>query len=210
MDWMNQIGGLLQQYSGADASQAPDTVHNDYDQAAQAAPQSALADGIAAAFHSNQTPPFAQMAAQIFGNASGEQKAGLLNTLIAAADPAVVSQVLGSGGSGGLGQILGGLGGGQQSGAAQEDGSDDSQDNAPQDDTSQDATDGGDTPQVTPEQAAQVSPDVVQELAAHAQNQDPSVVNQISNIVAQEPGLAKVLGGGALSTILSHLAQGAQ
>lgn len=186
MDWMNQIGGLLQQYAGGNANQTPDTVHDDYDQAAQAAPQSALADGIAAAFHSNQTPPFAQMAAQIFGNASGEQKAGLLNTLIAAAGPAVVSQVLSGGGGGGLGQLLGGLGGGQQSGASQDE-----------------------TPQVTPEQAAQVSPDVVQVLATHAQNQDPSVVNQISNIVAQQPGLAKVLGGGTLSTILSHLAQGA-
>ena len=45
MDWMNQIGGLLQQYTGTQAGHAPQSVDNDFDQFTQLAPQSALADG---------------------------------------------------------------------------------------------------------------------------------------------------------------------
>ena len=77
MDWMNQLSGILQQYSGAQPTQAPDTVHDDFDQFAQNAPQSALADGLAAAFRSNQTPAFGQMVSQLFSNAGGQLK--LLN-----------------------------------------------------------------------------------------------------------------------------------
>lgn len=201
MDWMNQIGGLLQQYQGGNANQEPDAVHNDFDQVTQNAPPSALANGIAGAFRSDQTPPFAQMAGQLFSNASGSQRAGLLNTLISAAGPAVVSQVLGGGGGGGLGQmlggggglgqILGGLGGGAQNANADEGGQDDNGQN--------------DNSQLTPEQADQVSPDQVQELASHAERQNPGVVDEISNIVAQQPGLVKTLGPSVLSAVLGHL-----
>ncbi|HMF57124.1 MAG TPA: hypothetical protein VK619_12350 [Pyrinomonadaceae bacterium] len=112
MDWMNQLGGLLQQYSGAATGQAPATAHDDFDQVAQHAPQSALADGLAAAFRSDQTPPFENMVGQLFTNGSGEQRAGLLNTVIAAAGPAIVSQMLSRGGSGASG-LAGLLAGGQ-------------------------------------------------------------------------------------------------
>src|SRR6185295_11650182 len=61
MNWMNELGGILQQYSGAGAAQAPDTVHDDFDQAAQAVPLGALANGLSAAFRSDQTPEFGQM-----------------------------------------------------------------------------------------------------------------------------------------------------
>lgn len=201
MDWMNQIGGLLQQYQGGNANQEPDAVHNDFDQVAQSAPTSALANGIAGAFRSDQTPPFAQMAGQLFSNASGEQRAGLLNTLIGAAGPAVVSQVLGGGGAGGLGQLLGGLGGGQQGAPA-----DNKQDDSSQADNSQADNSQDDNSQLTPEQAAGVSPDQVQELATHAERQNPGVVDAISNLVAQQPGLVKTLGPSVLSAVLGHLA----
>ncbi|HVF57649.1 MAG TPA: hypothetical protein VM934_15945 [Pyrinomonadaceae bacterium] len=107
MDWMNQISGVLQQYSGAQAAQAPDTVHDDFDQFAQAAPQSALADGLSAAFRSDQTPPFGQMLGQLFGQSNGQQRAGILNTLIGALGPTIMSQVLSRGGASGLAGILG-------------------------------------------------------------------------------------------------------
>lgn len=207
MDWMNQIGGLLQQYQGGNAGQEPADVHNDFDQVAQSAPASALANGIAGAFRSDQTPPFAQMAGQLFSNASGQQRAGLLNTLISAAGPAVVGQVLGGGGAGGLGQmlggggglgqILGGLGGGSQNANAADDNS--------QEDNGQDDNGQNDNSQLTPEQADQVSPDQVQELASHAERQNPGVVDEISNIVAQQPGLVKTLGPSVLSAVLGHL-----
>ncbi|HEY6188355.1 MAG TPA: hypothetical protein VIW80_11775 [Pyrinomonadaceae bacterium] len=108
MDWMNQLSGILQQYNGAQPGQAPDTVHDDFDQFAQAAPQSALADGLAAAFRSNQTPAFSQMVAQLFGNASGQQRAGILNTLIATLGPTIAAQVFSQGGSSGLAGLLSG------------------------------------------------------------------------------------------------------
>lgn len=101
MDWMNQLSGLLQQYNGAQPSQAPDTVDDDFDQLAQNAPQSALSDGLAAAFRSDQTPAFGQMVAQLFANAGGQQRAGIINTLISAIGPTLLAQVLSRGGAGG-------------------------------------------------------------------------------------------------------------
>ncbi len=94
MDWMNQLSGILQQYTGTAATPARSDVHDDFDQIANSAPPSALADGLAAAFRSDQTPEFGQMAAQLFTNSSGQQRAGILNTLIRAAGPMIVSQIL--------------------------------------------------------------------------------------------------------------------
>jgi len=108
MSWLNQLGGLVEQYVGGGAD--PGQAHAHYDQVAGAAPRDALADGITSAFRSDQTPPFAQMVGQLFGQASGEQRAGLLNTLVGAAGPALVSQVLSQHG---LGALAGALGGGR-------------------------------------------------------------------------------------------------
>lgn len=181
MDWMNQLGGILQQYSGTSPAQAPDTVHDDFDQLAQSAPSSALAEGLAAAFRSDQTPDFGQMAAQLFANSGGQQRAGLLNTLMRAAGPAVISQVLsrqagGSSAGGGLSSLIGLLS-------------------------------GGGLPQVTPEQAEQISPEAVREIAAHAEQRDPSIIDQVSDFYAQHPTLVKTLGAAALTIALSKLAE---
>ncbi len=108
MDWMNQIGGLLEQYGGAQPAQAPESVHDDFDQLAQHAPQSAIADGLAAAFRSDQTPPFGQMLGQLFGQSNGTQRASILNTLMSTLGPTILSQVLSRGGGAGLAGLLGG------------------------------------------------------------------------------------------------------
>ncbi|MDQ3648939.1 MAG: hypothetical protein M3458_01415 [Acidobacteriota bacterium] len=113
MDWMNQIGSMLQQYGGAQANQAPNTVDNDFDQFAQAAPRSAMSDGLAEAFRSDQTPPFPNMLSQLFGQSSGTQRAGILNTLMGALGPTIMSQVLSRVGGGGGAGLAGLLGGGQ-------------------------------------------------------------------------------------------------
>src|SRR5918997_3271748 len=112
---MNQIGDLLQQYNGANPQRAPDTVNDDFDQLAQNAPPTALADGLSAAFRSDQTPAFGNMVSQMFANGSGQQRASLLNTLLRTVGPTVLAQVLsrgGGGGGGGLAGLLGGGGGG--------------------------------------------------------------------------------------------------
>lgn len=109
MEWINQISGLLQQYQGAQPNRAPDTVNDDFDNFTQAAPPSAVADGLAAAFRADQTPPFAQMLGGLFRQSDGHQRASILNTLISALGPTIVSQILSrAGGGSGLAGILGG------------------------------------------------------------------------------------------------------
>lgn len=108
MDWLNQIGGMLQQYTGGATAQPPSTVHDDFDRVTQAAPRSTVADALSAAFRSDQTPSFGQMAGQLFGRSNGQQRAGILNTLLSALGPAALSKITGSGGGGSiLGNILG-------------------------------------------------------------------------------------------------------
>lgn len=62
--------------------------------------------------------------------------------------------------------------------------------------------------QVTPEEAQQVSPQKLQELADKAQQQDPSIVDKASDFYAQHPGIVKTLGVGALTFAVSHIVGG--
>src|SRR5271154_7238675 len=105
MPWMDQVGSLLKQYTSggtaAAAAPAPD-VHAHFDQVAAAAPQSTIAEGLAAAFHSDQTPAFGTMLSGLFANSTGEQKAGLLNQLLANVNPAMLSSIAGGGALAGL------------------------------------------------------------------------------------------------------------
>ena len=65
---------------------------------------------------------------------------------------------------------------------------------------------GGST-QVTPQQAQQVSPEAVQNLAEHAQQQDPSVIDRAGEFYSQHPALVQGLGAGALALIMSRMSQ---
>ena len=58
---------------------------------------------------------------------------------------------------------------------------------------------------ITPQQAEQVSPVAVQELAKSAKQQDPSIVDRASSFYAQHPTLVQALGAGALAIIMSHM-----
>jgi hypothetical protein len=64
--------------------------------------QNALGQGLAAMFRSDQTPPFANMVGQLFGQSNNVQRAGLMNQLLAAVGPQLLSQAAG----GVLGRIL--------------------------------------------------------------------------------------------------------
>lgn len=179
MDLMNELSGLLQKYTGAQAEEAPDTIHDDFDQVVQAAPQPAVADGLAAAFRSDQTPDFGQMTSNLFSNSNPQQRAGLLNTLIRYAGPAILSHITSGGGSGagggGLSSLINLFKGGQQ--------------------------------EVTPEQAQQIPPEAIQQVAAQAEKHDPSIIDHISNFYAEHPTLIKSLGAAALTIALSKIAQ---
>jgi len=181
---MKELGGLLQQYDGAQPGQAPDTVDDDFDQVAQVAPQPALADGLSAAFRSDQTPEFGQMTANLFGNSDPQQRAGLLNTLLKSVGPGILSKILSgggagggssSGGGGGLSDLINIFKGGQQ--------------------------------QVSPEEAEQIPPETVGQVANQAEKHDPSIIDTISNFYAEHPTLVKTLGTAALTIALSKIAQ---
>jgi len=59
--------------------------------------------------------------------------------------------------------------------------------------------------EVRPEQAANVSPRDVEEIAAHAEKQDPSVVDQVSSFYAKHPQVVQALGGLALTIAMQHM-----
>ena len=174
MGWMDHVNDILQRYSGSNQSPASNAPA-DFAQIAQHAPPSALSGGLAEAFRSPNTPPFGQMVAQLFGQSNGEQRAGILNHLLASAGPAA-SELL---------RKLGGPGSGV----------------APSGQTSQVA------PTVTPDQAQQVHPDTVRELADHAQKHDPSIVERAGDFYAQHPKLVQGLGAAALALVMSRVSQ---
>ena len=97
MGLLDMAGGLLQQYlnTGAASGQSNAQAQQHFDQVAQQASPDLLGKGLAAAFHSDQTPDFAQMAAQMFAQATPEQKQALLAKLQGALGPA--GAALGSG-----------------------------------------------------------------------------------------------------------------
>jgi hypothetical protein len=90
MSLLSGIGDLLRQYSAGNANNA--NVEQHFDQVAQSVPQSTLASGLAEAFHSQQTAPFSQMAAQLFANGNSQQQAGVLNGLAATLGPAMIAK----------------------------------------------------------------------------------------------------------------------
>lgn len=142
-------------------------VHTAFDRVTQSAPQTSLADGLAHAFQSDQTPPFEQMVANLFAHSNPEQKAGLLNQLMNALGPAGVSQALGASGTG----TPGGLASGP----------------------------------VTPQQAVQVTPPVVQSLAQKAAAKDPTIVQRAAGFYAEHPTLVKTVGVAALALLVSRM-----
>lgn len=62
--------------------------------------------------------------------------------------------------------------------------------------------------QISPEQAQQVSPDAVHDLAQKAERNNPSILDTAGNFYAQHPTLVKSLGTVALASVLSHMTQG--
>ncbi len=64
---------------------------------------------------------------------------------------------------------------------------------------------GSPTQNISPEQASQVTPQQVQEVATQAQNSNPGIVNTVSEFYAQHPMVVKTLGAAALWAILDHV-----
>jgi hypothetical protein len=92
--------GLLDLLNDIASGKAAPDQH--FDRVAEHAPKDALSEGIADAFRSNDTPSMGQMVAQMFGQSSAQQQAGVLNQILASVGPAVLSGLAG----GALGNVL--------------------------------------------------------------------------------------------------------
>jgi hypothetical protein len=104
MSFLSSIGGLLEQYAGGAVPAG--NVEEHFDQVAQNVPSSSLATGMAAAIRSGDTPPFAQIASQLFSNGNGGQQASMLNTLMASAGPELLQSFLGNNAGSAIGSLL--------------------------------------------------------------------------------------------------------
>jgi hypothetical protein len=169
------LGSLLSQFSGSgNAASAPDH----FQQVAQSAPPDLLSQGLSVMFHSDRTPPFGQLAGQLFGQANPSQQAGMLNQLLGSMGPAALATLASGAGGGALGGLL-----------------------------SQLTQRGGAPATVTPEQASQLSPQQVQQIASHAEQHSPGIIDKMSGFYAEHPGLIKTLGGAALTIALAKMAE---
>jgi hypothetical protein len=91
---LGNLGNMLQQYLGG-ANANPAQAENDFDHVAQNAPRANVAAGVTQALRSDQTPPFSQMIGQLFNNGNPNQRAGMLNQILANIGPGVLASVAG-------------------------------------------------------------------------------------------------------------------
>ena len=169
------LGSLLSQFtSSGTAANAQDH----FQQVSQSASPGLLSEGLSAMFHSDQTPPFGQMAGQLFGQANPNQQAGMLTQLLGSMGPSVLASLVAGGAGGALSGILGKLAPGSVAPVA-----------------------------ITPAQASQLTPDQVQQIANHAEQHSPGIIDKMSGFYAEHPGLVKTLGGAALSIALAKMAE---
>ena len=169
------LGSLLSQFTGGGTvANAPDH----FDKVAQSASPDLLSQGLSAMFRSDQTPPFGQMAGQLFGQANPSQQAGMLNQILAGMGPGVLASLVNGAQGGAIGAILGQL------------------------------TQGGTAPAtITPDQASKLTPEQVQVIASHAEQHNPGIVDEMSGFYARHAGLIKTLGGAALTIALAKMAE---
>jgi hypothetical protein len=97
MGLVNKLGQML-----GDATKG----NLDLEKLSKSSPQD-LTQGIMQAFRSDQTPPFGEMASQLFSKADPQQKSGLLNTILGAIGPNALGQL--GADQGGLRNILNSL-----------------------------------------------------------------------------------------------------
>lgn len=85
---------ILQQYANQSSATAGADTGNHFGRVAQNAPQDVVKDGLAQAFRSDQTPPFAQMVSSLFSRSNTQQRAGLLSLIMRAVGPGALAGVL--------------------------------------------------------------------------------------------------------------------
>jgi hypothetical protein len=66
---------------------------------------------------------------------------------------------------------------------------------------------GAQQPNLSPDDAARVTPDQVREIAEEAAKKDPSLFDRVGAFYAQHPEVFKALGGSVLAIALGHMAR---
>ena len=97
MSIFDQLSGILNQYAGGNSPANPQDALNHYQQAASQASPSVLAGAISSVFRSPATGSFGQNISSMFGQSDPNQRAGILNQILASAGPGVLAS-LGLGG----------------------------------------------------------------------------------------------------------------
>lgn len=95
------LGNLLSQYLGGGNQ---DRAADDFDRVAQNAPRATVAEDVANALRSDQTPPFPQVVSQLFGQSDAQGRAGMLNQLLGSVNPSLLGSIAG----GAFGKLFGG------------------------------------------------------------------------------------------------------
>jgi hypothetical protein len=125
-----------------------------------------MADALADAFRSDQTPSFPEMVSSLFRQSNPDQRAVLLNHLVGAISSAALASV----------PVLNEL-----------------------------ASSSGQGQSVTSQQAGKISAEQVQQAVAHAQRDNPSIVDHVSGFYAQHPGIVKALGSVAITIAIQQI-----
>ena len=94
---------ILSRYANP-GPEAAGTAEAHYDQVAPNLSPSELGHGVTETLKSDRTPPFGDMVGNLFGQSNPQQRAGVLNQILASIGPNVLSGIAG----GALGRILGG------------------------------------------------------------------------------------------------------
>jgi hypothetical protein len=179
MDLMGMLGGVLQQVEGG---QTPAGLPQHMDNAASMIPPGALGDVLSHIFNSSSTPEAASAAgtppfSQMIGGLFGQSSAGT--------QASVLNSLISSAGPALLGSIMGSGGLSNLAGVL-----------------------GGSTPRpLSPDEAAQIPPEEVEKLAHHVQQQNPGIMDEMSQIYSAHPTLIKTLGTGAMMLAMRKISQ---
>jgi hypothetical protein len=97
MSWLDTVSDIVRQFETGERAPDGTDIHDNFQQVARSAPRDAVADGIAGMFRSNETPAFAEMVSNLFSQSNQNQKAGLLQQLLAAVPPGSLAALPGLG-----------------------------------------------------------------------------------------------------------------
>lgn len=135
------------------------------DKVTQNASMAVIAAGLSEAMKSKDTPDFGDFVARLFDQSTPGQKAGLLNRLLGAVGPVLLS--------GAADGVLGRLAPGQK--------------------------------QLSPEQAASLTPEDAARLALHAASAKPGIVELVAQFYAQHSDVINKIGKTLLNPVVARV-----